>query len=117
MRCGIFYFFTVYFSYFRDTLLITQHWGLFAIVVAMLPFIAGVIGGAQYPLAIDLAQKKSSEGAVAGKFYSLDVFGASLGSLLSGILFIPLFGIEVVVQFCAILNFLIVILLVINRRM
>lgn len=50
-----------------------------------------------------------------GVIYGLDVFGAVLGALLSGFLFIPFFGIKMLIFFSALINLLICLLIVFQK--
>ncbi|MFA5089174.1 MAG: fused MFS/spermidine synthase [Candidatus Omnitrophota bacterium] len=81
---------------------------LLAGVFTFLPSVAGLLGGLQYPLAIELESKiNGREGMVprsAGFLYAADVLGASAGALLTGTLLVPLLGINAVVFFCVALN-------------
>ncbi len=74
----------------------------------ILPVIAGLFGGLQYPIGTFLCHRQSSaaseEWKTAGNFYALDVFGASFGALLTGAILIPLLGINAVAVFCGLLN-------------
>ena len=67
------------------------------------------IGGLQYPLAahlLHLFRSKKGEGAAksAGFLYALDVFGAALGALVTGVFLIPLYGIFAVAFLCVAIN-------------
>ena len=99
----------VVFVVFRD-MAVTQRWiSVFATTFAMLPIVAGFIGGLQYPLAAMITcviNPNKQEGAArsAGVLYGMDVLGATVGALLAGTFLIPLWGIVEVVIFCAVLN-------------
>jgi len=104
------------FILFRDRLTSSPFAVLFSSVFAFLPIIAGFLGGLQFPLANFLiAQKSPANGqaaASAGKLYAMDVFGSSIGALLTGLILIPLLGIDQVAYLCALLNFGVFLLLV-----
>ncbi len=94
---------------------------LFSTVFASLPIIAGFIGGIQYPLAnyllsIEKKNKGVLSAKIAGTLYAVDTFGATIGALVTGAFFIPLFGIKAVAYFCAALNIAVLFLLLDKRR-
>ena len=95
--------------------------GLFAGVFACLPIIAGFIGGLQYPLATQLVDRNRPrvEGSIArsaGFLYAADVFGATVGALITGAILIPLLGIAAIAFLCAALNGTVFLLLLGHRR-
>lgn len=99
----------VAFIIFRDMAGTQRLVGVFASTFAVLPVIAGFIGGLQYPLAVNLRhsmekRKKDRVVKAAGTLYALDVLGASIGALVTGAILIPLLGINAVALFCAALN-------------
>ena len=55
---------------------------------------AGLLTGAQFPLALSLYLRKRSErvGAGAGAVDTADHLGAACGAALAGVLFTPVFG-------------------------
>ncbi|MCX7995928.1 MAG: hypothetical protein N3A65_09210, partial [candidate division WOR-3 bacterium] len=64
-------------------------------VIAFFVFVAGFIGGIHFPLAITLSGKEK-----AGLLYGIDLLGASLGAILTTIIFIPILGIvETIIAF------------------
>lgn len=106
----------LFFIIFRDISTMPQLVGVFASVFAMLPAIAGFIGGLQYPLAAHLVhtcQSKKDEGAAksAGFLYALDVLGAATGAIVTGAFLVPLYGIFAVAFLCMAINGAVFILL------
>jgi hypothetical protein len=72
-----------------------------ATVLAMaLSFGAGCLGGLQFALG-----NRLTEGKATAELYALDVVGAALAAILVGIFFIPVWGVDQAVMFCAALNF------------
>jgi len=105
------------FILFRDSMPALHYPGFFASTFAILPVVAGYLGGLQYPLANSLLQQgKEQQGASgsAGFLYALDVLGASLGALLTGTIFIPLLGIDFMAYFCAVVNAVILVVFLIQ---
>ncbi|MCK5492571.1 MAG: hypothetical protein KAJ14_05625, partial [Candidatus Omnitrophica bacterium] len=97
------------FIFFRDTVTLQRFTGLFAGTFAVLPVIAGFVGGFQYPLALhlcySLSKKKSkTTSESAGFLYAIDVLGATIGALITGTILIPLVGINAVAFLCAGIN-------------
>ena len=71
-------------------------------VFAILPVIAGFIGGFQFPLANKIWLKDSRDIAkTTGLLYGVDLLGSCAGGLITGILLIPLLGI---IQTCILLS-------------
>lgn len=107
------------FYLFRDVVTNQSHLGLFSSAFALLPFIAGMIGGVQYPIAVALRrnqrQEKSSV-ATAGFFYSLDLLGAFVGAMLTGVILIPLLGVVQVSMLCGVINVAVLLLLFVSFR-
>lgn len=102
------------FAVFRDAPVAQRFVPGFATAFALLPLVAGLIGGLQYPLALQLIDRKRQKGSVtesAGFLYAVDVLGATLGALLAGMFLIPLLGIYAVAFFCACINVAVFILL------
>ncbi len=107
------------FIFFRDAAVLQRFAGAFASVFACLPVIAGFIGGLQYPLATYLLYtlRPSKEGRElmaaqpAGFLYAVDVLGATIGALVTGIFLVPLLGIPAVAVLCAVLNAAVFVLL------
>ncbi|MCD4781277.1 MAG: hypothetical protein K8S27_12125 [Candidatus Omnitrophica bacterium] len=125
VQCGVCVyplFLPVLFIVFRDVFQGRYLMGLFGTVFAFLPIIAGFIGGIQYPLATYLFTRIRSEeepmrlssdssARNAGYLYAMDVLGATIGAALAGIVMIPLWGINQVAIFCAVLNVFVFILI------
>ncbi len=93
----------------------------FATTFACLPVIAGVIGGIQYPLALQLLRSgnrkdQGNYSGAAGFLYAADVLGATLGALITGMILIPLLGIAAVAGWCALINTSVLILLLLPVR-
>lgn len=82
---------------------------LFVLLIA----ISGVITGLVYPVTNKLYLESSSGrvGQTAGLVDSADHLGACLGAILTGIIFVPLFGIEQTCFFVAALNLFSLVLL------
>lgn len=104
------------FVVFRDASTTQRLAGVLATVFATLPVIAGTIGGLQYPLATHIIHQSNAnkgEGAAgtAGFLYAVDVFGATIGALVTGMFLIPLLGIYAVALLCAVINGVVFILL------
>jgi len=79
---------------------------------AMLPIIAGFIGGVQFPLANKICLEESKDvGKTTGFLYGLDLFGASIGGILVGLLLVPIIGIVGTCMLLCIINTLVLILL------
>lgn len=69
--------------------------GLGANIFAVLPFIAGFVGGIQYPLANKICFGSSGAiGKTAGITYAVDLLGSFVGALLLSSFFVPLVGIS-----------------------
>jgi predicted membrane-bound spermidine synthase len=111
----------VIFVVFRDAAVTERLAGIFAGTFALLPIVAGFIGGLQYPLAAHLLylfNRDRGEPAArsAGFLYAVDVLGAMGGALVTGTLLIPLWGIYAVAFFCASINTAVLVLLCFTRE-
>ena len=74
----------------------------------ILPAIAGLIEGAQFPLANKiLLQDKKAAASVAGLIYGVDLLGACLGAFLTEILLIPVLGLAKACFAAAAMNFVV----------
>lgn len=106
------------FVVFRDANFAQQWVGIFVFVFACLPFIAGFIGGMQYPLAIAIRKQitDEDESYSAGILYSFDVFGAAIGALITGAFLIPMYGIVAVCVLCAVINLVVLMFLLRVKR-
>lgn len=92
---------------------------LLATVYSVLPVVAGFIGGLQYPLANFLlsSQRPSQDRQffkAAGRLYAADTWGATLGAILTGVIFIPILGIEGVAVLCGVMNLSVLAMLMIS---
>jgi len=107
---------------FSDTQFIQSYPQVFASVFALLPVLAGFLGGVQYPLAVALisgsqpGQKSGKAEQSAGFLYGMDVLGAALGALFTGAFLIPLWGIKGVSYLCGAINFAVLILLLLSSK-
>lgn len=72
---------------------------------SLLPAVAGIIGGMQFPLAnkICVADVKDA-GKIGRLIYGMDLFGACAGALVTSAFFIPVFGIEITCYLTGLLN-------------
>lgn len=106
------------FVIFRDANFAQQWVGIFVFVFACLPFIAGFIGGMQYPLAIAIRKQinDEDESYSAGILYSFDVFGAAIGALITGAFLIPMYGIVAVCVLCSVINLVVLMFLLRVKR-
>ena len=87
------------------------------IIFAFLPIISGFIGGFQFPLANKIILKDSNLiGHTAGLTYGMDLLGSCAGALLVSALFVPILGITQTCMAVALLNSVILLTLIINRR-
>ena len=86
--------------------------GALQLSFAFLPIIAGFLGGIQFPLANKICLKGYEDvGKTTGLLYSVDLFGACVGGILIGLLFVPILGIIQTCVLLSILNLLVLILL------
>lgn len=81
----------------------------------ILPVVAGLIGGLQFPLAIKLLTVGTGSGRTAGILYGADLLGACAGALITSAILIPILGINAACGLTGLLNLLIFILLVARR--
>lgn len=83
------------------------------IVFPLLPVIAGVMGGYQFPLANKLVGvKNKSESETAGILYGSDLIGSFAGAILTSLILIPVMGIIYTCLFIGFCNFMVMLLLV-----
>jgi len=86
--------------------------GVLQLSFAFLPIIAGFLGGVQFPLANKICLKGYEDvGKTTGILYGVDLFGACVGGILIGLLFVPVLGIIQTCVLLSVINFLILILL------
>ncbi|MGQ9625355.1 MAG: hypothetical protein ACUVV0_00425 [Anaerolineae bacterium] len=67
-------------------------WPEIELVFLALVFLAGLLGGMEFPLSVSLVRGEA--GRKAGLIYGADLLGACLGAVLAGVLFIPVLGIS-----------------------
>jgi len=87
-------------------------------IFSVLPFIAGFVGGMQYPLANTILAKSalSRTGSTAGRTYAADLLGSFFGALFISTVLIPIVGIPSVCVFLAGLNAVSLCLLLLGKR-
>jgi len=84
---------------------------------AALPFMAGFVGGLQYPLANKIClEDKSEVGKTAGSSYAADLFGSFLGALLISAFFVPIVGIPMTCILVTTLNAVTLAILLLAKR-
>lgn len=89
-----------------------MHWIGANIVFVIMPVIAGVIGGIEFPLANKLCiSNVSVTGRVAGASYGVDLLGSCLGSLVAAAFLIPVLGIFQTCLLASFMNFMVLALL------
>ncbi len=74
------------------------------ILIFLITFVCGAIGGYHFPLASKIYFSDSQN---VGILYGLDIFGAMIGTLIFGMICIPLFGFLKVAIVISIINLLI----------
>ncbi len=74
------------------------------ILVPVLIFFGGFLGGLHFPLSVRILARKK-----AGIVYAVDLLGSSLGALITSVIFIPILGIVFTLFLFVALNFLIAI--------
>ncbi|HLF18428.1 MAG TPA: hypothetical protein VI749_05985 [Candidatus Omnitrophota bacterium] len=109
----------IVFVFFQASLAAQNQSILMATVYSVLPVVAGVIGGLQYPLAnFLLSSGRSPQNRqffrAAGQLYAADTWGATLGAILTGVIFIPILGIWGVVVLCGVMNLAVLLMLMIS---
>ncbi len=82
----------------------------------VLPCMAGAAGGYQFPLADALYRQNDRKGNEQGTLYGADLFGSSLGAMLTGTLLIPGLGMIPTLVFLSCLNLLMSTALYFNVR-
>lgn len=113
------FFLPLVFLFFQRSAATQEQTVMLATVYSVLPVVAGFIGGLQYPLANFLL---SSQGPsqdrqffkAAGRLYAADTWGATLGAIVTGVIFIPILGIEGVVVLCGVMNLSVLAMLIIS---
>ncbi|MFH1782617.1 MAG: hypothetical protein ABH848_03270 [Candidatus Omnitrophota bacterium] len=82
----------------------------------LLPILAGIIGGLQWPLANKIClQSNSQAGKTAGILYGIDVFGSCISALLISLILVPIIGIIKTLILLSLINLGIFILLLIVK--
>jgi len=82
------------------------------IAFAIMPVMAGLIGGFQFPLANKIWLKDSKDiGKTTGLLYGVDLLGSCIGGLVIGIILIPILGIIQTCVFLSVINIFIFILI------
>lgn len=71
-------------------------WSYGQVIFLLLPFFAGYLGGAQFPLAnrILLCDTAVDPAGAGGLTYGVDLFGACAGALVTGAILIPVIGVS-----------------------
>jgi len=86
------------------------------VMLSMLPGLAGLAGGLQFPLATKICMGRKASGArVAGFLYGVDLFGACAGALFTSAVIIPVLGIDSACYLTGLLNILVLALLILRR--
>lgn len=86
------------------------------IVFLLLPLISGFVGGMQFPVAARIYLGESTEvGRAGGISYGIDLFGSSLGALVTGLLLVPILGITKTCLLTAIINGTVILLIFVSR--
>jgi spermidine synthase len=85
-------------------------------ILSILPGLAGLAGGLQFPLATKICMGRRTSGArIAGLLYGVDLFGACAGALFTSAVIIPLLGINYACYFTGLLNTLVLVLIFLRR--
>jgi len=77
----------------RVSLLRNSHWAA-GVITCGLAFLAGFVGGLQFPLAARLHSRRGQAVRSAGWLYGADLLGSCFGALVVATLLIPVFGIR-----------------------
>jgi len=86
------------------------------LIFPVLPIVAGIIGGIQFPLANKIYLRSEDEiGRVAGISYGLDLLGACFGSFFAAAFLMPVLGIFETCLLVAIINVAVLASLLISR--
>lgn len=92
-------------------------WAGSNIVFPLLPAIAGIIGGIQFPVAAKIyLSGKKEVGKATGLTYGLDLAGACIGSFLAASFLVPVLGILETCFFVAFLNVIMLGVLLLGRE-
>ncbi|MDI6792424.1 MAG: methyltransferase [bacterium] len=85
-------------------------------IFILLPLVAGIMGGLQFPLACEACWEEGRTGKITGLIYGADLFGACLGASLISLALIPLLGLIWTSFFTAAVNLVSLILLWITQK-
>ncbi|MDD5634701.1 MAG: hypothetical protein PHW46_05450, partial [Candidatus Omnitrophica bacterium] len=94
------------------------------LILPLMPLVAGVIGGLQFPLAVKLSvpedellrpSANASIGRISGLNYGLDLLGACVGSFFTVSLLVPVLGIFQTCFLAAAINFVVLVILLIGN--
>ena len=85
-------------------------------LLMLLPVLAGVIGGMQLPLSVQMLRKsRRGLGRSAGWLYGLDLLGSCVGALIAGPILIPTLGLIGICLWAALLNMLVLVILIMRQ--
>ena len=88
-----------------------------SVIFTLLPVVAGVMGGLQFPLANKICfEREERLGRVAGLNYGADMVGSCLGAILISAFIIPVAGITAACLMVALLNASSLAILVVNKN-
>lgn len=92
--------------------------GIGSNLFSVLPFVAGFVGGMQYPLANRICFERNHQvvGRTAGTTYAVDLTGSFIGAFLLCSFFVPMVGITVTCVLVAALNAVSLALLLLARK-
>lgn len=86
------------------------------VIFSVLPGLAGLAAGLQFPLATKICMGRKASGArVAGFLYGVDLFGACAGALFTSAVIIPVLGIDSACYLTGLLNTFVLALLILRR--
>lgn len=84
---------TIYFYYLKNSSSVFVWLAGENIIFLFLSFIAGVLGGFEFNLAVKITTKESVDAArIGGSIYAADLIGACLGATIPGLFMLPAFG-------------------------
>ena len=84
-------------------------------IIFLITFLCGAVGGYQFPLASKIYFSFNQNHNI-GTLYGLDIFGAMLGTIILGVIGIPLFGFLHVALIVLIINLLLSIFMLLSNR-
>ncbi|MEW5766022.1 MAG: hypothetical protein AB1797_00135 [bacterium] len=85
-------------------------------IFILLPLVAGLVGGLQFPLACEACWEEGGIAKTTGLVYGADLFGACLGAGLISLVLIPLLGLIWTAFFTAVINLVSLILLRMTQK-